>query len=164
MTNRGMAVIGIRLLAIYLALQLMLMLPRAFDRWDDPQRPDLPVALTLLAGTCVAAFLWFGVRRLAGWMLPSRTAQSLEEQNGDPLAQPAAAVAFSAVGALLVIWALPDLLVTALDHYEAAPVPDRDTLTPFAVAALRVALGIGVMLGSAGLARAVHHLRRTGAG
>lgn len=164
MTNRGMAVISIRLLAIYLALQLLLMLPQAADRWSNPQRPDLPVILTLVAGAGVAAFLWFGVGTVAGWMLPYRTAQSLEERDGDPASQPAAAVAFSAVGALLVIWALPDLLASVLAHYEADPAADRDTLTPLAVAALRVALGVTVMLGSTGLARAVHHLRRTGAG
>lgn len=164
MTNRGVAVVGIRLLAVYLLIQLLLLLPQAADRWADPSRAAMPVVLTLAGGLLAAAVLWFGVSSLAGWIVPSRTAQSLaEEQAGDPVS-PAGAAAFSAAGVLLAAWALPDLLAQLLSHYDAPPGDQAETLLPLAVAALRVALGLAVMLGSSGLARTIHHLRRTGAG
>lgn len=164
MTNRGVAVVGIRLLGIYLLIQLLLLLPEAADRWADPARPAMPVTLTILAGLLMAAWLWFGVRTLAGWVVPSRTAQSLaDEQAGEPIG-PAGAAAFSAAGLLLLGWALPDLLAQAIVHYEAPPGGREETLLPLAVAGLRVALGVLIMLGSAGLARTIHHLRRAGAG
>lgn len=164
MTNRGVAVVGIRLLAVYLLIQLLLLMPQAAERWGDPSRPVVPVSLTILAGLLAAAWLWFGVRRLAGWIVPSRTAQSLaDEHAGDPVG-PTGAPAFSAAGVVLVGWALPDLLALVLTHYDSAPGNREETLLPLAVAGLRVALGVLVMLGSTGLARTIHHLRRTGAG
>lgn len=163
-TNRGIAVVGIRLLAVYLLLQLLLLVPDAVERWTDATRPAAPVVLTMLAGLVAAAFLWTGTGRVASWMLPARTARSLAEEQAGQTAADRGLVAFSAAGALLIAWTLPELLSAALTYYTAGPINRDETLLPLLVAALRLALGFGMMLGSAGLARAVHHLRRTGAG
>jgi hypothetical protein len=162
MTNRGVAVVGLRLLAIYIVIRLLFLLPRAVDHWTDSARPDAPIALVMVAGLGLAVFLWFRVGTLAAWILPARTAESLATGGGDGREAPTALL-FPAAGVLLLAWSLPDLIVQTLLLYDAGVV-ESEQMTGFATAALRVLLGAGLMLGSAGLERAIHHLRRTGTG
>lgn len=161
MTNRGVAVVGLRLLAIYIVIRLLFLLPRAVGHWADSTRPDAPIAVVMAAGLGLAVFLWFRVGTLAGWILPARTAESLAA--GRPDEEAPTALLFPAAGVLLLAWSLPELIAQALVLYDAGVV-DGEQATGFAAAALRVLLGIGLMLGGAGLERAIHHLRRTGTG
>jgi len=169
MSNRGIAVVGVRLLALYLVLRLVFLVPELVTHWSIPTGGAGTRVATLIVVALIAAFLWFRVGTVVGWILPARTAQSLEQEDGIHERQ-AQALAFSAVGALLLAWTLPDLVLHGyLLYREWRFVPvvaslDTNLVLGASTTLLRVILGAALFFGSGGLVRLVHHLRRAGSG
>lgn len=167
MSNRGIAVVGVRLLALYLVLRLVFLVPELVAYWRYADGGGVTYFATLAAVALIAAFLWFRVGTVVGWILPARTAQSLAEEDG-PQERQVQALAFSAVGALLLAWTAPDLILHGyLLYRDWTFVPsvaslDAGPLMDAAKALLRAILGALLFFGSGGLVRLVHHLRRVG--
>lgn len=160
MTNRGAAVLGVRLLALYLFLHTLITLPTAVAQLDQ-QDFWLPL-VGLLAPLPLGLLLWLGAGQIASRMLPQRTAVP-----SPPAADPRDwyALAFAAVGLLISIQAVPPLLELAAEAYRLAQ--ELQQLTPAQAAALsaalvRLMLGLMALLGSRGLARLISRLRTSG--
>lgn len=139
MSNRGAAVLGVRLLGLYLAVQAMLalagLLREGFTRNALLTEVALPLALALL--------LWVAVGALANHILPPRRGDSA--QTPPPLDVNAAhAIAFAAVGLLVLAESLP-VFLTAL-WANGHPLPVAESIV--AVEGLRSLLGLLLLLGA----------------
>lgn len=161
MSNRGAAVLGVRLLALYFFLQGLTGLPAAAQ---PAGQEDWPVLVGLLAPLLLGVLFWLGAGQVASRMLPQRTAipphpaGSLHDWY---------ALAFAAVGLLVSLHALPPLLVLAAEAWQRAR--ELQALgfvrtVELAAAGLKLALGLAALLGSRGLAGVVIRLRTGGLG
>lgn len=147
-SHRGLAVVGIRLLALYLLLQGVQRL--ALTAAADGFVPHALVPLLL------GAVLWLGVGRVAGVMIPARRAlgpAAPEGLRGVALG----ALVFGGVGLFLIVDTLPDLAST---WYLVQPA-DRDP-QQFMAQCLRLLLGTVVFLGARGFGRLHAWLRYAG--
>ncbi len=169
MTNRGAAVIGLRLLALYFFIHSLTLLPQAYGLLSGGLAADDAVHAWPLAAACLVALaasvlLWFGVRPLVAVLLPQRTV------TGSPAAADPGdwyAPAFAAVGLLVTIEALPAVLRSgAAIHYslQALQPLEPELVIELAVAVLRLLLGLVALLGSRGLAGLIVRLRTGGLG
>lgn len=152
-SHRGLAVVGIRLLALYLLLQgvqslaLIVTAPDASD--------GLPVALALVP-LFLGAVLWLGVGRFASVMIPARRALGSASPvgiSGDALG----ALMFGGLGLFLIADTLPGLISA---YYLLEPIeydPER-----FLPQWLRLLLGIAIFVGARGLGRLHAWLRYAG--
>ena len=160
MTNRGAAVLGLRLFALYLVARVLLDLPA-----NHALLITSPAALTfaaVLLPLLAAAAIWLNVGRVASWVLPPRRAGSLEEGSG-PDAEGVAALAYAAVGLLLIGQALPPVLVAAA--LQAGGRGAADWTSPELLSAgLTVALGLLLVAGARSLPGLVSRLRQAGRG
>jgi hypothetical protein len=151
-----MAVLGVRLLALYFFMHHLSILPWALA---PHAALDWPSWLTVLYPLTVAALLWSGAGPLASLILPRRTAApepapaSLSDWYG---------LAFAVVGLLVTLNALPALLRIALEVHglrrEFLEVSSAHIVTA-AVVVLQLALGLAALLGSRGLSRVIARLR-----
>lgn len=162
MSNRGAAVLGVRLLALHLFLHSLITLPAAVAQLDQ-QELWLPL-IGLLAPLPLGLLLWLGAGQVASRMLPQRTAAP-----PPPAADPSDwyALAFATVGLLISIQALPPLLELAAEAYRLAQELQDLTANQAAAlgaAVLRLLLGLTALLGSRGLARLIARLRTGGWG
>lgn len=160
MTNRGIAVLGVRLLALYLFMHCLITLPVSVAQLEQ-QEAWLPL-VSLLAPLPLAVLLWLGAGQLASRMLPQRTAvPSLVATNPTDWY----ALVFAAVGLLISIQALPALLEISVESYrltqQLQPLSFEQVAT-LSAALLRMMLGVAAFLGSRGLARLVAYLRTGG--
>lgn len=156
MTNRGVAVLGVRLLALYLLVHSLANLPMMAGT------VHLQAYWRLLAALVLAGLLWWRAGRVASWMLPQRTAVP-----PPPAADPADwyALAFAAVGLLVTVQALPVLIEVAAQAYrQSRNFQDLDAaqLTALSTAALRLGLGLALLLGGRGFTRLIARLRTSG--
>ncbi|HEX5514995.1 MAG TPA: hypothetical protein VFY81_11395 [Gammaproteobacteria bacterium] len=156
MTNRGAAVLGVRLLALYFFVHSLINLPMVAGA-VYPQN-----YWQLLAPLVLAGLLWSGVGRIASWILPQRTAAPPA-----PAADPADwyVLAFAAVGLLVTVQALPVLVEVAAQVYrQSRDLQDLDAalLAALSAAVLRLGLGLAVLFGSRGFARLIARLRTAG--
>lgn len=154
LSHRGIAVVGIRLLSLYLILRFLDAVVLTVLPATEPlsRATWFAVLLPLL----VALLLWFGVGVIASWMVPARRTASPEPA---PLRLPPAADGvFAAVGLILLIDGLADLAVlwptVTLPLWPLAP----DLLGPV----LRIAAGAVVFVGAHGIARLHLWLRYAG--
>jgi hypothetical protein len=169
MSNRGMAVLGLRLFSLFLFYHSLTMLPEVYGflsatdrRAADPVYYYL-VAVAHIGPAVLGLLIWFYVGHWVNFILPQRTAM-LRPDFAD--AGDWQGVAFIAVGLFLFLYALPDLLRTALQAYVAssglvAPL-DQELVLALATAGLRVCFGLGLVLGGRRLSGFFLHLRRLG--
>lgn len=164
MTNRGLAVLGIRLFALFIALQALLSSLQLYSRWQHVPASE-PITgtgtlLGLLLCLMVAGLLWVCVGRIADWVLPARRGHSLAHADTVTVSD-AQTIAYSAVGLYLVADSLPDILLTfwpLLSSYvQMRGAPEQLNLV---AACIRFALGITLFFGGRGLAGLVRQLRR----
>lgn len=156
MTNRGMAVLGVRLLALYFFMHHLSALPWVLT---PHAALDWPSLLAVFYQLIAAALLWFGAGPLASLILPQRTAApepapaNLSDWYG---------LAFAVVGLLITLNALPALLRIGLEMHglkrEFLEISSAHVATA-AVVALQLALGLFALLGSHGLSRLIARLR-----
>jgi hypothetical protein len=164
LTNRGLAVLGLRLLALLVAVLWLLRLPEGyFALASADYAPALLIVLAL--PPLLAVLLWAQVGRLVELVLPQRTAEGTAER-----AEPGEwqAVAFAAVGVLVLVEALPALVRVGLSVYlQWQPLDGPEAVSSalwveLGAAMLRLVLAISLVFGSRGLARWVVQLRRAG--
>lgn len=138
MSNRGAAVLGVRLLGLYLAVQAVLALAgmlRAGFTFDALlAEVALPLALALL--------LWSAVGALANHILPPRRGDSTPAPPLDVNA--AHAIAFAAVGLLVLANALPVFLTSLWTNSRVMPVAQTIIIEE----GLRSLLGLLLLLGA----------------
>lgn len=169
MTNRGMAVLGLRLFALFLFYHSLAMLPEVYGflsgtdlRAANPTYYYL-VATAHIGPAVLGLLIWFYVGHWVNFILPQRTAV-LRPDFAD--AGDWQAVAFVAVGLFLFLYSLPDLLRVALQAYVASSslmMPlEQELLLALAAAGLRVCFGLGLVLGGRRLSGLFVHLRRLG--
>lgn len=160
MTNRGAAVLGLRLFALYLVARVVLDIPRSFAAaaaQSGESVASVAAAAAVVLPLGAAVVIWIYVGRIANWVLPPRRPQSLEAgQSADPAAL--AALAYTVVGFVLLGEALPPLLGRLAVQGLEGP------LSPELVSRLvTAAMGLLLVLGARNLARLVTQLRRAGA-
>lgn len=154
LSHRGLAVVGIRLLALYLVLRALDGLIPLLAARDAEE----PAAGWIVAGwpLVMAVLLWFGVGRLAGWIVPAR--RSAAPDGPPPRLPPAADAVFAGVGLFLVVDGLADLAAL----WPSLTVPlwplHEDAFGP----ATRIAAGVFVFTGAHGFARLHLWLRFAG--
>lgn len=165
MTNRGMAVMALRLYALVLVAWILMELPVLFlplvtgienPAWLIPELAGLG-ALALLA-----FWAWFRVGVVVEWLLPVRTAQ----QADDPQ-MPTVDVLFhtglvSAVGLLVIAWALPDLVAESWRYWQASSVGDVPMRPEWFGALAQTLFGTAVLIGRRGLVRLLLLLKHAG--
>lgn len=166
MTDRGIAVLGVRLLALYLFVQVLTELPDLYALLMgarvalDSTHYGLLLAAQVGPGV-VGLLLWFGAGGAASLLLPQRTVAPRPPLSSGGWYGPA----FAAVGLWVAIDALPELLRLAADaHRHVLALEDLgfELRVAIAGAALRVVLGLCVLLGSRGFANLVARLRTSG--
>ncbi len=164
MTNRGLAVLGIRLFALFIALQALLSPLKPYSKGPhvfatEPVNGTNPLLGSLLC-LMVAGLLWVCVGRIADWVLPARRGHSLAHGNAVTVSD-AQIIGYSAVGLYLMADSLPDILLTfwpLLSNYaQLEGSPEQLSLV---AAGIRFTLGITLFLGGRGLAGFVRQLRR----
>lgn len=167
MTNRGIAVLAVRLLALYLLVDSVTGLPAAYAVLSGAGSAADDVHYWLLVGAQVSPLLlglllWLAAGPLASVLLPRRTAAP------EPVTVRAEgwyALAFAAVGLLVTIEALPQLLeVAAAVHRRALALEpiEPELATALTAAGLRVVLGLAALFGSRGFANLMARLRTSG--
>lgn len=168
MSNRGIAVLALRLFALFLMFHSLTALPQVYlarqavEQVGGDQALLALMALAHLGPAALGVLIWLLVGRFAEWILPRRR---LAGEREPPLPEDWQALAFAAGGMFVVIDGLPALIGLAVGLYqtrqpfEALSSASRLEL---AVAAGRVLLGLLVLLGSRGLGRLVFQLRRGG--
>lgn len=144
LTHRGLAVLGVRLLALYILSRGVLALGGGRTAWQV----GLPVILALL--------LWVSVRRIADWMVAPRRGATVRSGDGD--AQTLGALAFGVLGLMLLCEALVQGAVAAILYRRAAD-PDPVTLV---APGMELILGAAVFFGARGLSAFIVWLRRAG--
>ncbi|MCO6441005.1 MAG: hypothetical protein J5I81_07965 [Nitrococcus mobilis] len=165
MTNRGLAVLGIRLFALFIALQALFSLLQS----DFGGQQLVPAAepingtstlLGVLLCLMVAGLLWVCVGRIADWVLPTRRGHSLALGDAVTVSD-AQIIAYSAVGLYLMADSLPGILLTfwplLLNYAQLDGSPEQLSL---AAAGIRFTLGLMLFFGGRGLAGLVRQLRR----
>lgn len=166
MSNRGMAVLGLRLFAIGIVIYTLYALPGLYYGWQQHALAGYTRGLALVhaVGLAVAAVMWFLPGRLAEVILPARSSQGMDQPLGVEQVQ---VVALSAVGALVVLLTLPDVLVLGGEVYRRAAALDElfepALLVDLVSQALVLVLGAWLALGSRGWVGLVRRLRRAGA-
>jgi hypothetical protein len=166
-TNRGIAVLAVRLLALYLFVQALMSLPGVYAALIGAGSAADDVHYWLLVGAelspvVMGLLLWAAAGPLASMLLPRRTAAP------EPVTVRAEgwyALAFAAVGLLVTIEALPQLLeVAAAAHRRALALEpiEPELATALTAAALRVFLGLAALFGSRGFANLIARLRTSG--
>lgn len=166
MSNRGVAVLGLRLFAIAIVIYTLYALPGLYYGWQQQALPGYVrgLALAHVAGLALAALMWFAPGRLAALILPARSSQSLDQALGVEQAQ---TVVLAAVGGLVVLLFLPEVLVLSWRLYEAsrslAEAPDPGQVVELAAHAGSLLLGLWLALGSRGWVGLIRRLRRAGA-
>lgn len=165
MTNRGVAVLGLRLLALAVLVFWLLRLPEQYALLRE--RPGDGVLLgLLLAPLLLAGLLWSQVRWLADLILPQRTAQAGSQRLDSYQAQ---VIAFAAVGVLLLILSLPELIRVGFAVRQAyEPILGAGSVetalwVQLLTTLLQFALAVSLLLGGRGLAGGLIRLRRLGA-
>lgn len=159
MTNRGMAVLGVRLLALYFLVHHLSALPLMLtSKAESSWLSSLAMLIPLLA----VALLWFFAGSLASLILPRRTAapQASAPANSSDWY----GVAFAAVGLLITLNSLPELLRIALEIYwqrQELQGISPTQIVAVAAALLQFLLGLLALLGRRGLSRAIVSLRAT---
>jgi hypothetical protein len=161
MTNRGAAVLGIRLLALYLVIQALLRLPGYMAADAEYHTGGMLFAAVILP-MLVALVLWAGVRRMADLLMPARRAESIQQPRPAAPEQIQATV-FAAVGLFLTVDSLPDLVTSLWRVLEAASLTLTDALSIQLMAeSVRTLLGVAIFLGAQGLVGLLNRLRHAG--
>ncbi|MDN5850618.1 MAG: hypothetical protein L0H63_13430 [Nitrococcus sp.] len=163
MTNRGLAVLGIRLFSLFIALQALLSPLQPYIRvqvLDSGSVTSTSTLLGLLLCLMVAALLWVSVGRIADLVLPER--RGYPAVHGEAVTiHDAQVIAYSAVGLYLVVDSLPHIAVASwpllANHPQSYGFSDQLGLV---AAGIRLMLGAALFLGGRGLAGLVHRLRR----
>jgi hypothetical protein len=150
-SHRGLAVVGIRLLALYLLLQAVHEL--ALQVAADAAGPSAAWLVPLLLG----AVLWAGVGRVASVMIPVRRAVGLTAASASAGTSTVAALVFGGVGLFLIADTLPGVIA---DWLWLAP-DERDP-RQFLGQLLRLLIGVVVFVGARGFARLLGWLRYAG--
>lgn len=167
MTNRGIAVLALRLFALYLFVHSLIALPEGYAALANGPTSADAVQYWLLAAAhagpvIVGVFLWFCAGPLATVILPQRTFSTPPPvKNSESWYGPA----FAAVGLLVSIDALPQLL-ELLAEYRRTTLALENPTPAFQVAlaakSLQTGLGLAVLLGSRGFANLIARLRTGG--
>jgi hypothetical protein len=165
MTNRGVAVLGLRLFALYLCVQSLIMLPQAYALVAGSAPADNVEywlsAAAYVGPVLIGLLLWLGAGPMASVLLPQRTAAAPAPQ------QPGCwyPLPFAAVGLLVTIGALSSLLeVAAAAHRRVLALEALGPELSVALIAesLRLSLGLAALFGSRGFANLVLRLRTSG--
>ncbi|MES1947264.1 hypothetical protein C84B14_07945 [Salinisphaera sp. C84B14] len=170
MATRDLAVIGIRLIALYLVARGLLVavqsVPYAWagDPVEDASLLQLSVLLQLVMPISLAALLWLGAPWLANAM---SGAGSEPVDTGGLTAESVAAIAFGVAGTVVLLHGLPQLIWNAvqavlLEREAGAGSPTRGQWLQVVVVALRCVLAFGVVVGARALGRWVLRLRTLG--
>ena len=163
MTNRGLVVSGIRLFALFIALQALLSLlqphTRVFGLGSDPAHNAVSTLPGLLLCLMVAGLLWVCVGRIADLVLPARRGYSVAHGTAVTV-HDAQVIAYSAVGLYLLADSVPHILTASWPLLSNYPPPDGSSVTlGMAAAGIRLLLGALLFLGARGLAGLVRQLR-----
>ncbi len=172
-TNRGAAVLGLRLLALLILVWWLFQLPETVAYLALPAAGTPPggsfylaVTLVLLLPPVLAGLLWFGVGRMADIVLPIRTAQGRSPRLGNYQAQ---VIAYSAVGLFLLLGGLPELARTVHGVWayrlkmSEMPGFHSGLWAALLAAVLRLLLGATLILRAPAVAILIQRLRRAGA-
>jgi hypothetical protein len=132
---------------------------------------ELLIAIVLPVGSVVgvAVLLWVFARNVAGWMVPKRPPEAEPAQCvPDRFAGQLRTILLAAIGCYLLVSAGPPLLSTVLGLLLQVVCPGVQWGEVFGgisfqtVDLLKVGLGLWLLLGARGLARAVEWLRTVG--
>lgn len=163
MTNRGLVVSGIRLFALFIALQALFSLLQphvcVFGSSSDLASSTASTLPGLLLCLMVAGLLWIYVGRIADLVLPARRGYSIAQGTAVTV-HDAQVIAYSAVGLYLVADSLPHILTASwpqLSNYP--PLADSSATLEMAATGIRLLLGAMLFLGARGLAGLVRQLR-----
>lgn len=162
-TNRGAAVLGIRLLALLILILWLFRLPELAAGLSAASLEVSSLTATLWMLLCLppllAGLLWFGVRHVADAILPARTAQPHSPRMGNYEWQ---VIVYSAVALFLIATALAALPVP-LYHVATADEFDAVAWLELAAVVLRLALGAALLFTTPWLAHTIARWRRLGA-
>lgn len=167
MTNRGIAVLALRLFALYLFVHSLIALPEGYAALTNSTAIADPLHYWLLAAAhagpaVIGVLLWFCAGALATVILPQRTFSAPPPvKNSENWYGPA----FAAVGLLVSISVLPQLL-ELLAEYHRTTLALEDPAPAFQVAlaakSLQLGLGLAVLFGSRGFGNLIARLRASG--
>lgn len=151
MDLRGLAVIGCRLLALFLAIAALAALPSGFAAWQQAPRAGAAswtAASGLLLQVLVATGLWFAAPWLAD-RIGHRDARRLRAADGETLAR----AVFIAAGVLVLVACLDDLLrlFSALTSGPRA-LSDPRVLAPALGFTLKLGFALALLFGARRLA------------
>lgn len=160
MTNRGLVVLGIRLFALFIALQALLSPLQPNARTHVLGSDPTSVLPGLLLCLVVAGLLWVCVGRIADLVLPTRSGYSVAHGSAVTVNE-AQIIAYSAVGLYLLADSLPRIVATSWPLLVNYPQPVGSPISlGLAADSIRLALGAMLFLGARGLAGLVRQLRR----
>ncbi|KAB7619538.1 hypothetical protein [Alkalilimnicola sp. S0819] len=173
MSNRGLAVLCVRLFAIALVVYMLYALPHWYARSADLPAGFFHLLLPVyLLGTVLAAWMWWSPGRLASLMLPQRSSESASgtsQEGQPPSSDETAAVLLFCAGFLLALWVLPEFLVgvwrvfTLLGEGAAQPLWAREEGILLLGRGGQFLLAVWLCLGRRGWLGAWRRLRRAGA-
>lgn len=165
MTNRGMAVLGLRLFALYLFVSAFKALPELFLLLSAPVEDGRYLYLIVaahLGPVLLAVLLWTQVGRCVDIMLPARRLAGPAEP---PVPADWQSALLSAAGLVVLAAALPMLVEAAMvahlqsQELVALTIEQRARLTALA---LQIVLGLALFLRGGVLGGLVRGLRQAG--
>ncbi len=162
-TNRGLAVVLVRVLALVLVLYGAAGLAWLYG--VDHEYWPVPAARALLP-MLVGALLWVSVGRVVDRMLPQRTAAGSEESALS--AADAERIGYAVLGLYLAATAVPELSRVAVEIQRWREVSALSGLPSslqmnLLTSGIRFVLGVALFFGARGLVGLVAKLRRAGA-
>jgi len=168
MTNRGMAVLALRLFALYLFVDALRALPELYlllaQQPEGGGRYYYLVTVAHLGPVLLGVLLWAYVGRWVDLLLPQRRAAEPPER---PLTTDWHVLGIALAGLLVAALGAPALLEAAMTAYlQSRELVELTTELQARLLAsgLQVVLGLFLLLGSRGLGSLVLKLRRLGAG
>jgi hypothetical protein len=163
-TRGDVAALTVRIVGIYVALQgltlLVGLLPYLFS-WNSIL---IPYTIDFAIYEGIAAVLILKAARIGTWLLP-RAADLHPDSSAPAAATELQPVAFSVIGVLLVVWAVPEILLVFFGngyHPNAAiysEPPRSDLLISLLRPGVEFVLGLWLFFGSKRLSRYWQHLR-----
>jgi len=172
---RDLGFVGCRLLALYFGIQALHLAPtvlEAFALQFTPVAGEGPnvwlLSLSQVIGftiwTCAGVALWKYAQAISSLLAPSGRPHLTTPASRDDIQQ----VLFTAVGLFIVVHAAGDLAGTLYIRYmlksQGVELPRFAEPTDHAlVAAVKILMGLFLVLGSSGLVEAIKRLRETGA-
>jgi hypothetical protein len=171
----GWTAVGIRLLALWLAVDILIGFPAFVANWASTAEIDFAEQAGLMAASfranliaqltaaAVAAFLWFQSETIARRVTRNVPAPTDQKASVAPLDLQRAVLV--GVGIYLVAYAVPDLADLAVGYYS---VPEGFQTTTHYMGnmkaraigvAIQIAIGLALVLGSEGISNLIDRVR-----